>query len=157
MSKKKILQYQQEYEEIIRIDGNTVRKLSAMPEQEEEYQARPRRQVAKEPAKRVGFGTMLLSAVFVLVCLLVCVEYLNIHSENTRVRSSITELEGKLETITAQNDSLDYSINSYVDIDRIIDIATKELGMIRITKDQINIYDSSEFEYMEKYADIPME
>ncbi len=155
MSRKKQAKYNAELREIIKVEGNTLRKVNAAPNYDEDYDRSPKRQPAKRHSKKLGFAQVALAAVFFAFFVLVCVGYLNVNAENSRVRSNITSLQTKLETITAQNDSLDYSINSYVDINHIIDVATNDLGMVKISKDNINTYKSAEYEYMQQYSSIP--
>ncbi len=155
MSKKKQARYNAELNEIIRVEGNTVRKLSAVPKREEERVRQPKRQPAIRKSRKIGFAHVAIAASFFIFCVCVCVGYLNINAENSRVRKSITSLQTQLETITAQNDSLDYSINSFVDINYIINVATNDLGMVKISKDNINTYKSAEYEYMQQYSSIP--
>ena len=66
-------------------------------------------------------------------------------------------MELKTDSLRAQNDSLDYTINGYKDFDYIAKIATEELGMIRAGQAQISFYTSSESEYMKQYKDIPVD
>ena len=155
MSRKKQAKYNEDLKEILRVEGNTVRKLSAVPNTHEDFERQPKKKPSNKPAKRLGFAHFAIAAAFFAFFVFMCVAYLNINAENSRVRSSITSLQNRLETITAQNDSLDYSINSYVDINHIIDVATNELGMVKISKDNINTYKSAEFEYMQQYSSIP--
>ena len=67
----------------------------------------------------------------------------------------IVELLARVEALRAENDALETSINTYVDLDYIYDVATKELGMVYANKDQILLYDKTESEYVRQYEDVP--
>ena len=73
----------------------------------------------------------------------------------TTSNAIINSLEVKTETLKSQNDYIDYTINSYKDIDYISRVATEELGMVQAGKEQISFYESSESEYMKQYKEIP--
>ena len=60
-----------------------------------------------------------------------------------------------MEALKAENDALETSINTYVDLDHIYDVATKELGMGYASKNQILLYDKTESEYVRQYEDVP--
>ena len=47
------------------------------------------------------------------------------------------------------------SINSSIDLNKIYEIATKELGMVYARRDQVLLYDKTESEYVRQYEDIP--
>ena len=55
----------------------------------------------------------------------------------------------------AENDALETSINTSIDLNEIYEIATKELGMVYANKDQVLLYDKTESEYVRQYEDIP--
>ena len=97
---------------------------------------------------------MVLAICSILMCV-VCAKYLSLRDEVTQKTESIAALEMKTESLKAQNDSIDYSINSYMDIAYISKVATEELGMIQAGNDQISFYESSESEYMKQYKEIP--
>ena len=54
-----------------------------------------------------------------------------------------------------ENDALETSINTSVDLNKIYEIATKELGMVYARKNQVLLYDKTESEYVRQYEDIP--
>ena len=63
--------------------------------------------------------------------------------------------EEKLEKMRTENDALETSINTSIDLNEIYEIATKELGMVYAKKDQVLLYDKTESEYVRQYEDIP--
>ncbi len=146
------------------IDGNAVRKRNA-----EELPARePRTYVGdkrvntssaiyknREKALRMSAGYVAVLAVCSALMAGVCAQYLGLRDEITTKKSNIASLELSVESLKAQNDSLDYSINSYMDIDNISKVAKEQLGMVQAGKNQISFYDSSESEYMKQYNDVP--
>ena len=82
-------------------------------------------------------------------------QYLQLRSSITTRIGNIESLEQDVEALKAENDALETSINTYVDLDHIYDVATKELGMVYANKNQILLYDKTESEYVRQYEDIP--
>lgn len=146
------------------IEGNAVRKENVVevPQRRERTYIDNQRVSTSKNIYRNREKALHMSASYVgvlaicsiLMCV-VCAKYLSLRDEVTRKTESIADLEMKTESLKAQNDSLDYTINSFMDIANISKIAKEELGMIQAGKDQISFYDSSESEYMKQYKDIP--
>lgn len=143
------------------VDGNTVRRLEAVPNVQPDKRSVPKkkqsRQVAKNQEKALHMNGLYVFAlaIAVIVTLIVCVQYLQVQAEITYRLKNIHALEVKLTDITSQNDELDNRINSYIDLDNIYKVATEELGMSYATQDQISLYENSGSEYVRQYQDIP--
>ena len=90
-----------------------------------------------------------------IITLAICMQYLALRSSITSRLGNIEKLEREVEALRAENDALETSINTYVDLDYIYDVATKELGMVYANKDQILLYDKTESEYVRQYEDVP--
>lgn len=140
------------------ISGNTVRKTS--PQRERRVETTPVRRNEKrvrtnERALTMNAPYVAFLAVVSVVCLLMCVMYLNIQSDISAKRTSISGLKNQISTVQSQNDALHYSINSYVDVDRIYKVATSKLGMSQAMDDQISKYKTSDSGYTVQYGDIP--
>lgn len=95
---------------------------------------------------------LTIASVFTLY---LCINYLHVQSSITARMHNIEAMEAKLENLRAENDALETSINTSVDLNRIYEIATKELGMVYAKKDQVLLYDKTESEYVRQYEDIP--
>lgn len=99
---------------------------------------------------------VFLSAM-VLVAALLSVKYLNYQAEISETKSNINSLKSNVEVMSSQNDAVSYDIEAYIDINRIIDVATNELGMIMANQDQIKYFEKHVDEFMNQYADVPEE
>lgn len=95
---------------------------------------------------------LTIASVFTL-CL--CINYLHVQSSITARMHNIEKMETRLEQLKTSNDDLQTSINTSIDLNKIYDIATKELGMVYAKKDQVLLYDKTESEYVRQYEDIP--
>lgn len=140
------------------ISGNTARQTS--PQREHRVESTPVRRNEKgirtnERALTMNAPYVAFLAVVSVVCLLMCVMYLNVQSDISATRTSISGLKNQISTVQSQNDALQYSINSYVDVDHIYKVATSKLGMSQAKDDQISTYKTSDSGYTVQYGDIP--
>ena len=139
-------------------EGNTVRRevepevvRIRLPKERTERQKQVTRKVSRQ--KRmisvffVGVGAVLLVAL--------CIAMLGIAGENNGLKREINSLEAQVTELKSQNDSRQYELNSSVDLNYVVQVATTELGMIRSTSGQIITYDSAESEYVQQVAEIP--
>lgn len=158
---------------IYRTDGNVVRKINEAPDtvavpkkkqtvtridrQEIHRQNRNYRKTYRENEKAFTMSVpyVIFLTVAVIAVVVMCVEYLQLSAEVTGVKGNISSLESEIDTLTAQNDAIDYDINGYIDVDYIMKVAVEELGMVNPSKEQIQYYDSTISEYMKQYGDIP--
>lgn len=143
------------------ISGNTARQLQAVPERKHrEKQKRELSQSVKknrEKALEMSMGYVLFLAAATIALVVVCFNYLKLRADISETNSNITKLTSSIDMLTAQNDAVDYSINSYTDVNYIVRVAVEELGMIQASKDQVSYYKSSESEFMKQFTDVPEE
>ena len=95
---------------------------------------------------------LTIASVFTLY---LCINYLHVQSSITARMHHIEKMEAELEQLRAENDALETSINTSIDLNKIHVIATKELGMVYAKKDQVLLYDKTESEHARQYEDIP--
>ena len=162
-------EFYQEGSAVRRVNTITKSALEAVPErkkvvrtvEEDEFDVRrSNREYRKTYRKNENAFTMsvpyvIFLSVAVVAIVIMCIKYLNINSEITETNNKISVIESQIDTLSAQNDAMDYEINGYVDVDYVLRVATEELGMINAREDQIKFYDSSDTEYMKQLYDIP--
>ena len=143
-------------------DGNTIRKVYEFPERDDERRRKqnkekPHRRTYRqeEKAPKMSLKITLLMAMSVILSVMSCINYLNAEAEITETKNNITALEKSIDTLATQNDSVQYEIDSFVDVNYIIKTAMEELGMVMVSKEQIITYESTRNEYMEQYGDVP--
>ena len=125
---------------------------AARPAQQTKTMSRKARAARKSRLKRyVAAG--IAAALVIGMCML----YLSMVVENNNLIRNISILETQLDDIKAMNDAKEFEINSSVDLNHVIDVATGELGMIRGTTEQIRTYDTSKSEYIQHLAGVPSE
>ncbi len=139
-------------------EGNTVRRgvepevvRIRLPKERTERQKQVTRKVSRQK-KMINFFLICAAAVLLVA---LCVAMLGIAGENNGLKREINVLEAQVSELKAQNDSRQYDLNSAVDLNYVVQVATTELGMVRSTSGQIRTYDSSESEYVQQVAEIP--
>lgn len=144
-------------------DGNAVRVERPQERPERVYidgervKTGERQLHRREAAAGISGAYAAFLAVSVAVCLSLCVYYLNIQAQINSTKSSIESLSDQIEVLTTENEALNYSINSYIDLDYIYEVATEDLGMVVASADQISVYERTESEYVSQSQDIPLE
>lgn len=143
------------------VDGNTVRKIAVPVEYPDRRQEkRPERKQGHRRSYRQSEGLeMSLSYVaflFVMVVIIVasCVNYLDVNSQISQTNREISKAQKVLDTLVTKNDATEYEIDSYIDVEYIINTAKEELGMVVAGKEQVKFYESSESEYMNQLNDV---
>ena len=63
--------------------------------------------------------------------------------------------ESQLEELTVANDARKYEIDSSVDLNYVISVATEELGMVRSSLSQVVTYRTKDTEYLQQVAKVP--
>lgn len=153
-------QYYNENTRTSYIEGNTVRKLNTVPNRREEQQYEvpsPRRQEKRHPKalSSMNFASLLVLTIAIIATVYVCVEYLMLQTEVSKMEKSIVSLEKDLTTMTKENDAAYASINTAYDLAEVYKIAVEELGMVYPNNNEVITYQGSEVDYVRQYEDIP--
>lgn len=146
------------------VSGNAVRKINVQPERETRtYVDNKRVKISRNTFKnrekelRMSAPYVILLAGCLFAIAFMCIQYLKIYDGITTAKKNIASTEIALQELKSQNDSLDYTINSFVDVENISKIATEQLGMVRASQSQISFYKSSESEYMKQFNNVPQD
>ncbi len=140
------------------LDDNTARQDEipyTHPRRRGRRQTSQRARDNRERMLRMTAPYVFVLTVAVSITLAVCTRYLAIQSDITASKHTIKELQTSIEEMRTENDAAEESIQIYMDIDYIYDIATRELGMVYPSEDQIILYDREESEYVRQYDEIP--
>lgn len=143
------------------VDGNTVRTIETLPQEEPAVRRKKRRQAKVHSAaiykQKARTHAMYAAFLTVIVGMLVfgCVRYLQMQSRVTASMDNINKLESTLNSLKAENDAEYNRVMSSVDLETIRKIATEELGMVYADEDQVVLYDSKDTDYVRQYQDVP--
>ncbi len=147
------------------VDGSVVRKVQ--PEQSYgqtgKNQTKKRQKTSRatrknrERALQMNFGYVLFLAAAGAITVFMCVNYLKLQAENTKLRREVTSLEVNLDEAKLENDA-DYNrIMANVDMEHVKDVAINKLGMDYAKKGQIVTYSGIDSDYVRQYTDVPEE
>lgn len=145
-------------------EGNTVRKVQGAPQEFERERHERRRQRAHEQRRlrraaraelSIDLPFLLLLSIAVAATLVICCNYLRLNASIDAHMDRIESLETELENIKTENDALEQSIDTSVDLNEVYRIAVNELGMIHAGKDNVISYDKTESEYVRQNENIP--
>lgn len=100
----------------------------------------------------IGFVTIMCIATgFIFTSL---INYVSLRAELFQKTKKIASLSSCLSNTIIENDIFEQNIENNIDYDYIYSVATKELGMIYPSKQQIIYYFHAESEYVEQYRNI---
>jgi cell division protein FtsL len=137
------------------IDGNTVRKLEAAPVRVPKAPVRPPQKRPEKKQQTSSKAFMVLFVAAVSLTFMICIGYLSCQATNNSLASEINSLEKEIDRISSVNDSIEYEIYGSIDMEQVISTAVNELGMIKLTKNNIEYYESTKDEYVTQYGNIP--
>lgn len=143
------------------VEGSVVRK--AQPEQQTGGQTKKSQTTSRatrknrERALQMNLGYVLFLTAAGVITVFMCVNYLKLQAENTKLRREVTSLEVNLDEAKLENDA-DYNrIMANVDMEHVKDVAMNKLGMGYAKKGQIVTYSGIDSDYVRQYTDVPEE
>ena len=152
------------------VDGNTVRRMEAVPDyrrqreererREREEEQKRRRRIARrnqEQVLRVSRSYVVFLTMVALVFAVFAGLYICIQSDITARMHTISNLESQIADVRAENDEAYKRINTSVDLESIRNVAMEQLGMSYAKESQIVYYSVEDDDYMNQYGEIPTE
>ncbi len=137
------------------IYDNTARKLDV----QRQLQEPPRKQLShetrknREKAQHMNLGYVVFLMAALLTCGVILTHYIQLQSELTTKRETVSSLESKLNTMRLANDEELNRIESSIDLEEIKSVAIGELGMTYAQEGQIIPYSNEGNDYMRRVAD----
>jgi len=154
-------QYYNENTRTSYIEGNTVRKLNAVPDirrEERPYETpSPRRREQRQPKalSTMNFASLLVLTIAMIATVYVCVDYLKLQTDVAKMDKSIITMEKNLTTMTKENDAALAAINTTFDLNYVYKYAVDKLGMVYPNDNEVITYQGSDDDYVRQYEDIP--
>ncbi|MDE7447239.1 MAG: cell division protein FtsL [Lachnospiraceae bacterium] len=139
------------------VQGNTARRLQAVPERENE----PLRKVStrtrknRERARHMNIGSVLSMAVAMVAAGFILTWYLTLQSDITNSTKHIAALESELNALKRDNDENYNRITSDINLEEVKRVAIQELGMSYAKEGQIVIFNGEGSDYIRQTGDIP--
>lgn len=149
------------------IEGNAARKLNTVPQREvrQNRQPAPERErktnarVERNAQRAKAFDLRYTMALVVATVFLfgACVNMLSLQADITEQRRQIALLESNLNELKDTNNETSKRLDSSVDLTKVYDFATQELGMVYPGNDQVVSYKASNPDYVKQFKDVPKE
>lgn len=141
-------------------DGNAARQLEPIPQRQprnkkQQIQRQKSVQQVKVKSKLRNPFSVFLFGMAIVATIYICVQYVQLQTEVMVRLESINAYEVELNNMVAQNNELEASINNYIDLQYIYQVATEELGMTYPKQGQVLEYENSSAEYVRQYGEIP--
>lgn len=147
------------------VDGNTVRRLDAVPRRREEEHRREeerkrrklRRRIKTQPVHLPGmeFSSLVFLMATAAVIFLACFAYIQVQNRVHKQKNQIVELESSIALQRESNDIAYQAVIDSVDLSDVYKKATKKLGMVQAKKNQIYSYKSKKSDTVKQYGEIP--
>lgn len=141
-------------------DGSAVRKLSALPKEEESVEL-PQRKVSRQThrnrqrATQMSRGYVFFLAAVCVATVLVCVNFLQLKVQLTTQNEAIVAAESKLSELKADNDAYYNTVMASVNMDTVKEAALNRLGLKYPDESQVQYYDTKGNSYVRQYAEVP--
>lgn len=144
------------------IDGNTARQLNTVPQRVERPEREERKvnqKVSRNSRRARAFDLKYTVALVVATAFLFvsCVNMLTLQADITEQRRQIASLESTLNDLTDTNNETSKRLESSVDLPKIYEVATSELGMVYPKTGQVVSYEASNPDYVKQFKDVPVE
>lgn len=141
--------------------GSAARNYQAEPLRQDEYerrrqiQQRPRPQA--KPKTRVDRVAVLLTCITFVTVMAAGILYLRLQFQSTYLNKSVVNLQSEVVEMEKENAAAIKELDNAVDLTAIYNKATKELGMVAASEDQIDTYESRKSTQVRTHGDIPSE
>ena len=141
-------------------DGSAARQMELLPQKQygnrkQQVHRKKSVQQVKVKSKLQNPFSVLLFGAAVIATIYICVQYVQLQTEVMVRLETINSYEAELSNMIAQNNELEASINNYMDLQYIYQVATEELGMTYPKKGQVLEYENTSAEYVRQYGEIP--
>lgn len=145
------------YRQTAYVQGNTVRKLQTVPNQEQ----RPVRKVNhttrknRDRALYMNIGYVLFLAAAMVAAGFILTGYLTLQSDITNSIKNISKMESQLNDMKLSNEENYDRITSSINLEEVKRIAIQELGMRYAEEGQIITFNGEGNDYVRQTGEIP--
>ncbi len=145
------------YRNNVYVQGNTARRLQAVPAVREVPSKKANTRVRKnrEKAKHMSIGSVLSMAVAMTAAAFILTGYLGLQSDITNSIKHIAALESQLNELKLANDENYSRITSDINLEEVKRVAIQELGMTYAKEGQIITFNGEGSDYVRQTGNIP--
>ena len=143
--------------------GNTVRVSEPYVREpkvreDNKRQRRPQKQSSAVPAvakkTRLSLPAVLMLFLALAAVIYIVYNYLYLSASIDTHMDRVEAMELELENLRTENDALEQSIDTSIDLNYVYDVAVNELGMVHAGESNTIKYDKTESEYVRQYESI---
>ncbi len=139
--------------------GNTVK--IAEPERTKRHRRRAAEPAVRPVAEheyrkdlRIGLPTAIMLFITFVAVVFIVYNYLYLSASVDTHRDNIETLQAQLESLKNENNALEQSIDTSVDLSYVYNVAVNELGMVHAGESNTLEYQRTESEYVRQYESI---
>lgn len=137
------------------------KKYRERPRIDQKKKPRPKKKKQTRKKHRINTEMLMYTALYSAVLIFViykCASYLKVCGNIEQLNLDIAKLEKEVNQKIEENNALEQSLNTAIDLEELFYIATTELGMVFPDKNEVIFYESSpERGHVIQYRDIPKE
>lgn len=143
------------------VEGSAARQLAPVQEpirreeRQQETQQEKRKVKAPGLSHGINFLSMTLFAVAMAITLYLCYDYLKVQGNIVQLERDIVNLEADVNAKVLENDALEASLGTTLDLEEVFMTAVGELGMVYPNKNEVISYTANEDGHVIQYRDIP--
>ena len=135
--------------------GSAAPNIEVMPRREDDYERRRQtRPVSRPRPKRKA----KIDKVAVLLTVMAAgIFYLRLQFQSTYLNKSVVKLQSEVVEMEKKNATAEKELDDSVDLTAIYNKATKQLGMVAASENQMDTYESRKSTQVRTHGDIPAE
>ena len=137
------------------IEGNTVRAVSAAPRIREREYRRTQIEAVRERSLSMNLRYVLFLTVAAVAVVTICVYFLKLQATSIQLQKRTVSLQTTLKDLKIENDIVYSEIISRIDLEKVREKATGELGMTYPDESQITYYNAASSDYVKQYEEVP--
>lgn len=138
------------------IQGNTVRKVSPIPELDEPLRVvSPSVKKNREKAIHMNFGYILFLTAALCLAGFVLVKYISIQADIKKTVKHIAVLESEYNDMSISNNLRYQDVLDAVNLQDVKKVALEELGMVYADESQVISFEREDRDYVRQYSMIP--
>ena len=103
----------------------------------------------------ISAGSFVFLATVAVVIMVFCFQYLKVQSGITQMQNEVVGLQNEIAETKIENEEAYRRISDSVDLSKVYEIATGELGMTQAVDNQVYTYDNKKSDMVKQYGDIP--
>ena len=141
--------------------GSAAPNIEVMPRREDDYERRRQTRPVSRPRQKrkakIDKVAVLLTALTFFVVMAAGIFYLRLQFQSTYLNKSVVKLQSEVVEMEKKNATAEKELDDSVDLTAIYNKATKQLGMVAASENQMDTYESRTSTQVRTHGDIPAE